>query len=88
MIISEIHPRPDWILFVVSNDGRAGTFDVTPYLADEAFAPLRDINEFMKVTNGGYFIEWDCGADLSADTIEAKWQRQPAEAVKLEHRVG
>ncbi|MFH0728984.1 MAG: hypothetical protein V2B19_21930 [Pseudomonadota bacterium] len=24
--------------------------------------------------NGGYFIEWDCGADLSADTIEARWQ--------------
>jgi hypothetical protein len=28
----------------------------------------------MKVSNGGYFIEWDCGADLSADTIEARWQ--------------
>jgi hypothetical protein len=22
--------------------------------------------------NGGYFLEWECGADLSADTIEAK----------------
>jgi hypothetical protein len=22
--------------------------------------------------NGRYFIEWDCGADLSADTIEAQ----------------
>lgn len=22
----------------------------------------------------GYFVEWDCGADLSADTIEARWQ--------------
>ena len=27
----------------------------------------------MQITNGGYFIEWDCGADLSVDTIEAKW---------------
>jgi len=26
----------------------------------------------MKVTHGGYFVEWECGADLSADTIEAK----------------
>jgi hypothetical protein len=23
---------------------------------------------------GGYFVEWACGADLSADTIEARWQ--------------
>ncbi|WP_280938426.1 hypothetical protein [Thioflexithrix psekupsensis] len=22
----------------------------------------------------GYFVEWECGADLSADTIEAHWQ--------------
>jgi uncharacterized protein with HEPN domain len=22
--------------------------------------------------NGGYFVEWACGADLSADTIEAR----------------
>jgi hypothetical protein len=29
---------------------------------------------FMKVSNGGYFVEWDCGADLSADTIEAHWK--------------
>jgi len=26
----------------------------------------------MKISNGGYFVEWQCGADLSADTIEAK----------------
>jgi len=23
---------------------------------------------------GRYFVEWDCGADLSADTIEARWE--------------
>ena len=22
----------------------------------------------------GYFIEWKCGADLSGDTIETRWQ--------------
>jgi hypothetical protein len=25
------------------------------------------------VRNGRYFVEWPCGADLSADTIEARW---------------
>ena len=75
MIIAKIHPGSNWVLSVVSDDGRAGTLDISPYLGYEAFASLRDINEFTKVSNGGYFVEWACGADLSADTIEAKWQQ-------------
>jgi hypothetical protein len=58
----------------VADDGRVGRFDVSPYLQYEAFEALRDAAEFKKVINGGYFVEWDCGADLSADTIEARWQ--------------
>ena len=76
MIIAEIHPQPHWVLSGVSDDGRTGTFDLSPYLGDEAFEALRDMNEFTKVSNGGYFVEWACGGDLSADTIEAKWQVQ------------
>ena len=38
------------------------------------FKDLQNPDEFMKVTNGEYFVEWDCKADLSADTIEALWQ--------------
>jgi len=74
MRIAEIRPQPNWVLSIVADDGRAGSFDVSPYLACEAFAELRDHSEFMKVVNGGYFVEWDCGADLSADTIEARWR--------------
>ncbi|NTV21400.1 MAG: DUF2442 domain-containing protein [Chlorobium limicola] len=74
MRIAEIHPQPDWVLSIIAEDGRIGCFDVTPYLEYEAFEELRDHNEFMKVSNGGYFIEWACGADLSADTIEARWE--------------
>ena len=74
MRIAELHPQPDWVLSIVADDGRVGSFDVSPYLGDEAFEELRNPDEFMKIFNGGYFIEWDCGADLSADTIEARWQ--------------
>jgi len=74
MKIAEVRPLPNWILSVVADDGRVGTFDGGPYLRDEAFEALCDEREFMKVFNGGYFVEWDCGADLSADTIEARWQ--------------
>jgi hypothetical protein len=73
MRIAEVHPQPDWVLSIIAEDGRVGLFDVTPYLEYEAFEELRDHAEFMKVSNGGYFIEWECGADLSADTIEARW---------------
>ena len=74
MRIVEIQAQPNWMLSIVAEDGRIGCFDVRPYLDDEAFDPLRDQSEFTKVANGGYFIEWDCGADLSADTIEAQWR--------------
>ncbi len=74
MKIAKISPQPNWVLSIVADDGRIGNFNVTPYLKYEAFEPLKNHAEFIKVTNGGYFIEWDCGADLSADTIEARWQ--------------
>lgn len=80
MRIAEIYPRPDWTLDITTDNGSMGSFDVKPYLGYEAFQDLRDYSEFLKVSNGGYFIEWDCGADLSADTIDARWHVQkPAE---------
>lgn len=74
MRITELQVESNHALSIVADDGRIGRFDVSPYLEFEAFAPLRDENEFSKIVNGSYFIEWDCGADLSADTIEAQWQ--------------
>lgn len=74
MRMRELRAEPNWVLSIVADDGRIGRFDVSLYLQDEAFEALRDQDEFVKVVNGGYFVEWDCGADLSADTIEARWQ--------------
>ena len=74
MKIAAVQPQPNYVLSIVADDGRVGSIDVSPYLEYEAFEDLRDHSEFMKVSNGGYFVEWDCGADLSADTIEARLQ--------------
>jgi hypothetical protein len=74
MGIEELHPQPNCVLRIVADDGRVGDFDVSPYLEYEALKELRDHKEFMKVFNGGYFVKWESGADLSADTIEAHWQ--------------
>lgn len=74
MRIVKISPQPNRVLSIVADDGRIGNFDVSPYLEYEVFEALQDHSEFLKVVNCGYFVEWDCGADLSADTIEARWQ--------------
>ncbi|MDR1789269.1 MAG: DUF2442 domain-containing protein [Opitutaceae bacterium] len=71
MNIKTVIPSQNHILEVVFEDGRAGRFDVTPYLNDEVFAPLKTPEHFQQIRNGGYFVEWASGADLSADTIEA-----------------
>jgi Protein of unknown function (DUF2442) len=73
MNIAEIIPKENHILYIKTDDGHTGLFDVTPYLESDAFAPLQDRSEFERIHNGRYFIEWDCGADLSADTIQARW---------------
>ena len=62
------------MLTIVADDGRIGDFDVSPYLQYEAFEGLKALSEFMAASNGGYFVEWSCGADVSADTIEAHWK--------------
>ena len=74
MIISSVTPHCNFVLEIRAKDGRTGFFDVSPYLESEVFSGLKEEQPFEHVTNGGYFIEWKCGADLSADTIEARWK--------------
>lgn len=79
MNIAEVIPKDNFMLYIKAEDGETGLFDVKPYLESEAFASLKDRNEFERIHNGKYFIEWDCGADLSADTIQARWETIPNE---------
>jgi len=45
-----------------------------PYLKSEVFIELKNEDAFLKIDNGKFFIEWDCGVDLSSDTIESEWK--------------
>jgi len=67
--ISTIRANDDWTLDVAFDDGAERRFDVRPLLDCEAFAALRNIGMFKRIHNGGYFVEWDNEADLSADTL-------------------
>lgn len=77
MRIAEVVPIDDHILYVETEEGTKGVFDLKPYLGGEAFTPLQDRAKFFAVHNGGYFVEWACGADLSADTIAAHLKTLP-----------
>ena len=83
MIIKEVIPLDGAVLRVVDEEGRVGTVDLDFYLNSPAFSPLKTKEEFVRVRNGKYFIEWDCGADLSADTLESRMKWAPSEADAL-----
>ncbi len=67
--INTVKANDDWTLEVAFNDGAERRYDVKPLLECEAFAGLRNIEIFRRIHNGGYFVEWDNEADLSADTL-------------------
>ncbi len=82
MKIKHITVVDDGVLQIVSDDERTGLFDVRPYMESEAFRPLKDRTAFAQILNGGYYVEWRCGADLSADTIEARWDEDSEQNVR------
>jgi hypothetical protein len=79
MRICAVIAETDGRLKIFAEDGRTGIFDVQPYFDLSAFKPLRDVSEFIRVRTGGYYVEWACGADLSADTLESGmvWMTSP-----------
>jgi hypothetical protein len=79
MRIAEVLPLNNHVLLVASEDGATGLFDIKPYLEGDVFAAIQDFEELTAIHNGGDFLEWACGADLSADTIEAHLVPAPPE---------
>ncbi len=61
MRIQEVHPNPDHTLLVITEDGRIGLFDVTPYLHDEAFAESADLKAAVKHHGFGVLHVHDLG---------------------------
>lgn len=70
-LIKSLQAEDNWIISYLLENGEVRHFDLKPYLKDEAFQSLSDIAEFRRIHNGRYFVEWDSGADLSLDTLNA-----------------
>jgi hypothetical protein len=59
-------------VIITFNNGHTRKVDLSTLLKNPPpiFSPLRDKNEFKKVSvNPVGGIQWDCGADLSADYL-------------------
>ena len=68
--IVSIQPMEDYQLSVKFENGIEKNVDLKPYLQLPVFSILKNISIFQKVTNRGYFIEWqEQEIDLSADTL-------------------
>lgn len=73
-MIHKIQPQNNYTLLITNEKNQMGVFDVKPYFHSDVFLELKNADNFQKIYNGKYFIEWECGADLCVDTIEAKWK--------------
>jgi hypothetical protein len=68
--ITELKALSDYILFCRFENGISKNFYLKLFLSKEAFLPLKDENNFKKVINKNYFVEWEgLDIDLSADTL-------------------
>lgn len=68
--IIAVKPLDNYILEVEFENNCIKLFDFSLYLSYPVFKILKDLNNFNKVVNKGYFIEWETfELDLSADTL-------------------
>jgi hypothetical protein len=84
--IESVTALDDYRLRVTFSRGCARVFDCKKYLECEAFAELKEIPLFRQVRNGGYFIFWSNGADLSVDTLYLEGSEDDGSATSRNER--
>jgi hypothetical protein len=73
MISPDVHKivvLDNYKLHLTFKNGEERIFDVKPYIdMGRVFAPLANYSEFRQVSSENGGAEWECGADLSPDTL-------------------
>jgi hypothetical protein len=67
--VIEVKALSDYRLLLKFDNDEQKIFDVEPYLRYEVFKPLKNYNEFKKIHIDFGTVCWECGADLSRDTL-------------------
>ena len=65
----DVKPMDDFRLILTFDNGEVRLFDVTPYLDDTFFSPLRNPKIFNTVRINPISIEWDGGIDICPDEL-------------------
>ncbi|MGM0443876.1 MAG: DUF2442 domain-containing protein [Fibrobacterota bacterium] len=74
--ILKVEALGNYKLFLVFEDGRSGTCDISPFLDKGAFRELKDESLFRGVFATPFSVEWPNEIDLSSDTLLAIMNRE------------
>ena len=77
--ITEAEPRDSSIFFVRFNNGKAVLYDFKPFIEriGKVYLPLAETSFFQRfsIDKLGYYIEWENGMDVCADTLWAEGRK-------------
>ena len=65
----EVKPLEHHKLLITFDNNERRVFDVTPYLDDKYFAPLKDLTVFNSVRVNPISVEWVGGIDMCPDEL-------------------
>jgi len=65
----DVKPLPEYRLLITFDNKERRIFDVTPYLSDSFFAPLRNLAVFQSAKINPLTIEWAGGIDMCPDEL-------------------
>lgn len=65
----EVKPLQDYRLLITFDNKEQRIFDVTPYLSDSFFAPLRNLAIFQTAKINPLTVEWAGGIDICPDEL-------------------
>lgn len=67
--VAKVSVLSDYHLLIEFEDGKAGVFDVSPYLERGVFRNLMDEQEFATAHISGGTVAWRCGADIAPERL-------------------
>ena len=77
--VKTVKPLSDYRIYVETEDGRKGIFDMKPYLDRGVFRELKDPAYFNRVGVVLGAVTWPNEQDIAPDTLLAEMTPVPAE---------
>lgn len=67
--VKDVKPCPDYILFIIFENGEKGNLDIKPVLDFGLFKKIKDPKMFNQVRVSFDTVEWSCGVDLDPEYV-------------------